>query len=374
MKKVRLFLLGVAMFLLGFIFKDAATPKLRWKVVEKTGFFTGLYFPSEPVVRNGLCFWSGGDYTEHACHVTALRAETGKEQWRFNTETNAKSPIIVTEKMVYASTEDTIFALSADTGKEVWRLKAAGAPVLMDDLILFPSSKKPPKLAAVNTATGNLAWQVDLPMPVYPHPPSVIPYSKLVYCVLERKHLYVFDAKTGEVAWKSERQGDILTPLVFSQEKQGLAYFVEEAEGGNRLIAFDMENQRVRWQFKGQVGGGTTPLINGGKVYWDTENDLFALNALTGETEFSIRLGYPGAWGFQKMLINGSVLYIPRLQNVYALDGMTGKKRWVFKMRGYPRGLALTEDQNTLIISDDSLVLYALDVSNDKLGKTGNGS
>lgn len=96
--------------------------------------------------------------------MVALDVETGEEQWRFETGAGvATTPVVHDEKVVFGSTDKTVYAVGRESGDELWSYDVGAwvwsSPVIVDDTYYLGDMKG--VLHAVDAADGSKRWTAD---------------------------------------------------------------------------------------------------------------------------------------------------------------------------------------------------------------------
>lgn len=199
-----------------------------------------------PTIFDGvLYFFEGGSVSEPASaqssettiHALDIARKTVK--WSFDAKGICDTPSISERTMFVGSNKDFLYALDLDNGKEKWRFKAAAhSPVVRDGIVYFS----------------------------------------------DYYNLYAADAKTGLLKWKKKAQGTVGTLLAVS--KSAIFYGGEN----NKFYAIDSATGSAKWSVK-MEGYGFEPVIAKGRIYVGGTEELLMLDAETGKSFPTVKMG-----------------------------------------------------------------------------------
>lgn len=205
---------------------DTATGDLDWA-------YTTSETVGRPSVRDGVAYIVS---RSGHCHAVA----DGSRRWRraLDLDVLAVRPIVATAEVVVLASRRRVWGLDPASGETVWRRELPGqlsyptqALTAADGLVLVPRrTEATTTLFALRTDTGETAWQSDV--------------------------------------------GRLLgQPTV----ADGTVYLVA---GGMTLAALTLADGSVRWTFDldGSVAS-TTPVVAAGRLYLQTHDHLYALEA-----------------------------------------------------------------------------------------------
>ncbi len=134
----------------------------------------------EPVAANGMLYFGSNAFD----NVTALDAETGEEQWRFQTDGPVRfAPAANNGNVYFVSDDGFLYCVDGTSGEEVWRYRpvnndqkvlgnerlisswpARGAPVIEDGVVYAASGIWPMMgvfIYALDAKTGQEIWVND---------------------------------------------------------------------------------------------------------------------------------------------------------------------------------------------------------------------
>jgi outer membrane protein assembly factor BamB len=230
--------------------------------------------------------------------LVALRAETGRELWRFRAGPIESSPLVSNGVVYVGSWDRHLYAIDAASGHASWAFatgdKVKGGAALAYGTVYFGSYDG--RLYALDARTGHLRWSADAGASIYATPSIA---NGRVFVGTLGGAISAFDARTGRLLWKA-RTGS----YVYSSAAvwRGSVY---AGSYDHRLYALDAAAGRVLWSFAapGPVSG--TPTVVAGLVYFAT-----CAVCIAGQT----RLG---------------------TQRTYALDARTGRIIWTFPRGNY---------------------------------------
>lgn len=223
-----------------------------------------------------------------------LPAEFSQEQnlrWSAKLGDGIGSPIVVGGKVyVTAMTADEklgVFAFDAATGKEIWKSEfdtgklpritppnshASSTPACDGKRVYVHFSTL--GLIALDSATGELAWQHKLPLPAYlmdwGSGSSPIVYQDLVIFNQDddlAPALFAIETETGNLRWKTERPemlaGYSIPVLCETDRRTELV-----VAGTGKLIGYDPATGKERWTAKTLPRTlMTSPVVRDGVIY-----------------------------------------------------------------------------------------------------------
>jgi outer membrane protein assembly factor BamB len=224
----------------------AGSGKIRWR--RRIG-------PSEtsPLFVNGRLFvgdWRGKVY--------ALKANTGKVLWTFETDDQVKGAVAYSGGRIFVGSYDHhVYALEAGTGKQVWRVGAQerlgsrgrfySTPAVAYGRVYIGSTDG--KVYSFGAESGKTRWSHDTGDYVYSSPAV---WQRRVFIGSYSGEFYAFDAATGEVEWSFNANGPISgSPTVID----GVVYFATLQE---RTYALDARTGKQLWTFP---DGKYTPVV-----------------------------------------------------------------------------------------------------------------
>ena len=340
-------------------------------------FNTGdTIYLSSPVVGDGMVFIGTEQDEKVKGYVYALEVKTGKQIWKFETDSSVKHTVVFNKKenMVYAaSVLGVIYALDSKTGKEKWRYSLPdkyswmyNSPLLYED-ILYTGVRS--AFVALEAKSGSLLWKKSFGddwLMNYSSP--VIDEGKLYFSLSADKKLRAVEAKSGKVLWEAKEKNieSILnsTPCV----SKGYIYL-----GGNPGGLFKIDAQSGKTVWSAESGGGWTlssASVDAENVYIGTPyGALVAVNKETGkkiwgfDTEETIGWFSPYTKSdnliISSPVISGNTVYFGANDGIfYAVDTKTGKKIWSYNL-GSPVLSSAAVSGNAVFISAYDGNVYA---------------
>lgn len=262
------------------------------------GTLRWLYTGSEDMLESSPTLGPDGDRVYLGSwdnHLYAIDALTGTLEWRYETGSYiAGSPAVNEQGQVYfGSADGIVYALNPD-GSLLWAFVGAGefeaSPALSPEGTLFIGDTLG-NFYALDSATGDLAWSVDLET-LSPdidrdhgiYSSAAVSANGQVYVASRDHHLYALDAD-GSLLWTFAAAEPIDSSPVI-----GFANRIHIASYDGNLYAIDPEGALVWQQFVGDV------LLSSPAI--DAQGDLFIV-------------GYAGDGisVMQKLDLNGEVIW-----------------------------------------------------------------
>lgn len=164
--------------------------------------------------------------------------------------------------------------------EQVWEFKAGSRieshPALAYGMVYFGCNDK--KVYALEAATGQSRWTFKTGKAVKTTP---VVADGTVFLASDDKNIYALDAQTGEKRWQFSPGKDISsTPAV----GHGLVFFGSKDK---HIYALDSATGQVKWTVKSGRKEHSAPTLADGLVLISGKEDLFAIDALSGELAWS---------------------------------------------------------------------------------------
>jgi outer membrane protein assembly factor BamB len=232
--------------------------------------------------------------------------------------------------------------INTETGRIEWSRRdlncdhiqgPGSSPILFEELlILHLEGGDVQFLVALNKITGETVWKTNRPGELYD---PLLPIGKKAYITpriirVNGRDLLIsngsagciaYDVKTGEEVWRIVGGED--TTVAMPAEEGGTVWFftsnLTPHEGNSEqkyvdLVAADPGGQgdvsetHVRWRVKFPPLQLSSPLVKDGLIYLvDTKNNLFCLDAFTGETVWTEK--FPGKCNSSPIWANGNIYF-----------------------------------------------------------------
>jgi outer membrane protein assembly factor BamB len=316
----------------------------------KWAFKTGGPIISSPAISDGVVFFGSADNC-----IYAVDQNTGKEKWKQTTEGPVVSSPAVANGLVYISSYDGgFYALAADTGKLKWqfqmeyekRFEAKGlhghkpktqvipdtwdffmsSPVVSNGRVYFGSGDG--NVYALDALTGVLQWKFATKDTVHASPAIA---NNTVYIGSFDSNLYALDADTGAEKWRFKAGEDPVdhNQVGFQSSPTVIDGTVYVGCRDAHVYAIDAKTGIKKWDYyTNKFWVSNTPAVRDGIVYVGT-NDLYALDAKTGQLRFSFGLK---TGLFSSPVLAGDLVYIGAFNGkLYAADAKSGKPSWEFQ-------------------------------------------
>ncbi|NNF15352.1 MAG: PQQ-binding-like beta-propeller repeat protein [Gammaproteobacteria bacterium] len=284
-------------------------------------------------------------------HPTLFAAEI---EWRFEAEGRLAGKPAITERRLYITGGNTVYALTL-AGKELWRKELAGniaAAVAVDGDRLYVHSSA--GLHALTDA-GKEIWTYESPDPGplvdgrtwgWGNEILADPWGWYRSAPTVHRETVVFGSGTGVHA-VSKDSGDRVWAVPGATVTADLVVYEETivaASWNNSIYGLDSASGKVRWRFQAQLpaskgldwigyrGFHLTPVLHEGRVFAGTRGTYFyAINAEDGTEAWSSKVG--SSWiGSPAMILDEGVYY--GLSDGFALMGFrhdTGAQTLFFR-------------------------------------------
>ncbi len=287
-------------------------------------FATGSFVYSSPAVSDGLVFVASYDN-----YVYAIDEYSGQQKWAFYTGSVIFSSPAVSNGIVYVGSRNggIMYALNEQTGSEIWgrgylNYFIAASPAVADGKVFYSSwcsasCFQNGQFVALDAATGAVAWSnATLPSAPLSSTPAVD--SGLVFFGLDDGSVTALNETTGKQVWR-------VIP------------------GGASTIR-------------------NAPTIAYGRVYIGSSNRFFALDEMTGTTDWSFNTGNSNSTS--AVVSNGMVYFGTGKGNVYAVNATTGVQKWVATTgASVSSSPALSLGSNALLVGSNDHYLYDFNVT-----------
>ena len=177
-------------------------------------------------------------------------------------------------------------------------------------------------LFAFASATGSLAWSVDLGS----SPEAVLAYDDGRVFSIDRANLRAYDALTGALDW-TVAAGSRINPSA-PVAYRGIVY-ASSLESGGTLYAFDEASGALLWHAVTNVSGGNPALSDDGVFVTDSCQGVYAFDRLLGTSLWRHPGTCSGAVGGTPTL-SGRTLYSLTPGESPVLDAQTGTQSSTF--------------------------------------------
>lgn len=275
---------------------------------------TGGVAATEPVVRDGLIFFSGLDR-----RVEVFDLETGKRLWRRRFD----GPVlgVIAGDSLFGVLVDQaerrfiVFDLRSARERHSFKVPTVGSPprALSDSTVILGTWHG---ALLCYTLDGEQLWKSDCEGPILAAPAVV---DSVVYAASGRS-LFALDAKSGSKLWEHGVSGAMAgAPAV----DQGI-YF---GAADSFATALELDSGEMRWSHR--LGGGvfTTPAIGSELVYYAAnDGSITALDKKDGALRWK---HIDGAIANLSPTLSGNfLLSTSRQSTLTVLDALTGIQFW----------------------------------------------
>jgi outer membrane protein assembly factor BamB len=259
----------------------------------------------------------------------AIDEYSGQQKWSFNTGSVIFSSPAVANGIVYVASRNggILYALNEQTGSEIWgrgtlNYFIASSPAIADGKVFY----------------GN--WCAS----------GCFQFGQFV----------ALDASTGAVVWANPTLPS--APVSSSPAVDNGRVFFGLDDGS--VTALNETNGKAIWRV---VPGGAVAIRNAlaiayGRVYIGTATKFFALDEMTGATDWSFNTGNSNSTS--AAVSNGVVYFGTGKGNVYAVNATTGVQKWVATTgAAVSSSPALSLGSNMVLAGSNDHYLYALNAT-----------
>ncbi|VAX10695.1 Outer membrane beta-barrel assembly protein BamB [hydrothermal vent metagenome] len=286
---------------------------------------------------------------------------TSPSKW-FETEDNIDPPaeLVVLKDDVEVR---TLWSTSVGKGTKGQRLELA--PHVSNDMVYVADSRG--NVVALNTASGDLVWEVDTELPLSGGPGAGV---GLVLVGSRDGDVVALDAASGKEKWRKRVSSEILS---VPQADQGMV-IIHTMDGS--LVGLDASTGEQIWDYKRSVPvlslrGSSSPVISGTTVICGfASGKLVAFNLSNGDLLWEASISPPtGRTELERMVdIDGElavvdgVIYAATFQgDLAAVSAETGVVLWRRSMSSHA---GVGADLRQIYISDDEDHVWAVEPRN----------
>lgn len=274
----------------------------------------------------------------HTASVTAPLKSPLRLAWTNNVGANLymTSPLIHNGKIYVASVDEDltgkghVYALDGKNGTVLWSYPVRNSiknTIAIDGNLVFAQDAQG-CLYAIDTETGKLSWEKQLPVNGLPALIDGLVTDKGVVYAGSGKGLCAFDAPTGKLLWKNEGwgQGEGTTSTLTAGNGlligsvQWSALYGNDARTGKKLWAASDNGLRNR---------GASPAMHGSLLYLISDKSFFILEAATGKVVVRKPLPYNIDVTSTPLLTDGEIIFGSAAKGLIALDRETLEEKWV---------------------------------------------
>jgi outer membrane protein assembly factor BamB len=287
------------------------------------------YGQSSPVIFNGRVFVTSvvGPMKDE-CQIVCLDLETGEQVWEWKKDASSRAASnymasraaptpLVDANGVYAFFESGDFVAINPDGSLKWSRSLTdefgkfdnnhglgSSPTQTTELVIVNIEHKGPSyLLAVDKQTGETRWKADRPSGSSWTSPIVVQQegneqvivssggSVSGYSTVDGKQKWSFDGISGN----SVPSPTVAGPYLYVGARIPEFGSAEEASQSNLCLRLDFSEtpqNEVLWRAKKAVCDYASPVIHGDCVYYlNNVGVLYCVDSLTGETQYTERLG-----------------------------------------------------------------------------------
>lgn len=268
-------------------------------------------------VVNGQVFVGSGD------RIYAISEGGGEANWEQSFSAGGAIWPTAADGTVYTGTGDGyVRAYSASDGSEEWSVEVPvrggfpGTAVAGGTVYVVSGNVR-----GYDTDDGELTESIPVPEALGPGLPAATDESVYVYSQKYVRSLAT--AKEGN-SWRHEKEYDRFQSVSVGD---GHVYAVEVGDRQGRLVAVDRANGSQQWAFESEEQL-YAPVIGNQRVYTVTRNgEIIALSVDSGEEQWRYESGE-----FFRPSLFGDIIYGVTTQEIFGVDATTGDREFVHSL------------------------------------------
>jgi len=243
----------------------------------------------------GLSADENAVYVSYQQYVYKVDSTTGTELWRYPSAASAQvvfyaPPLIFDGKFYVGDLANKFHQILAENGSEAWTFSEAKgwfeAKAATDGTyVIAPNLDR--SVYCLNT-DGTLKWTYTSEFGFLAEPVII---GDVVYISSLDRNLVALDKASGEVLWKTELNGAIISAPYYDAASDTL--FVGSL--GKEMVALDRQTGEMKWKFdnKGELSSiWSSPVVaDGNLLFLDETGKIFALNPEDGSVIWTMDAG-----------------------------------------------------------------------------------
>ncbi len=334
-------------------------------------FATGSFVYSSPAVSDGLVF-----VTSYDMNAYAIDEYSGQQKWSFNTGSVIFSSPAVANGMVYFASRNggILYALNEQTGSEVWgrgylNYFIASSPAIADGKVFYgswcsASCFQNGQFVALDASTGAVVWaNATLPSSSVSSSPAVD--NGRVFFGLDDGSVTALNETNGKAIWRVIPGG-----AVAIRNAPAIAYGRVYIGTATRFFALDEMTGATDWSFNTGNSNSTSAAVSNGIVYFGTgKGNVYAVNATTGVQKWVAATGAAVSSSPALSLGSNMVLVGSNDHYLYALNATSGVRLWRY-VTGAPIWSSPAVADGRVFFGSDDYNVYALGAIAPKLQAT----
>ncbi len=283
-------------------------------------FATGSFVYSSPAVSNGLVFVNSYD-----TNVYAIDEYSGQQKWSFYTGSVIFSSPAVANGMVYVASRNggILYALNEQTGSEVWgrgylNYFIASSPAVADGKVFYGS------WCAASCFQNGQFVALDATLPSAPVASSPAVDNGRVFFGLDDGSVTALNETTGKAIWRVVPGGAVTIRNALT-----IAYGRVYIGTATRFFALDEMTGATDWSFNTGNSNSTSAAVSNGIVYFGTgKGNIYAVNATTGVQQWVATTGASVSSSPALSLGSNMVLAGSNDHYLYSLNATSGVRLW----------------------------------------------
>lgn len=232
-------------------------------------------------------------------------------RWSFETQGPIQSSAVIADGSVFFGSDDGyVYALALKDGQRIWSFRTGLDPERDPDK---PEENQPPRGVEA--------------------PPLV--HDGGVYIGGTDGFLYALDARTGELRWRYETEGEINGAANHAKSPDGQDDWILVGSWDNRLHCVSAATGKAVWVYETDNYVNGTPAIGDGKaVFGGCDGLLHVISIADGVAQTTVEVG---AYVIGSVSFDGRDAFLGHHGNAFVcVDTVAGEIRWEYRQRQFP--------------------------------------
>ena len=195
---------------------------------------------------------------------------------------------------------------------------------------------------------------------------DLLVHEAAIYVSSSNGRVYSLDKEFGDLNWESKVVDETHRKLWTSPVIQGDTLYLSTYDGHVHALSLET-GDLFDWSFKSETGFASSPVIYGDTILVGSfDRYLYAVKIGSDVPTWKFPQEEPaGNWFWASPVVNEGIVYAGCLDGrIYAIEAETGGELWEFDA-GNPMFSSPVLMDNLLIVTDESGIVYAFDLSTE---------